>query len=107
MCFFTDSLWPYLQVKQPYLDCETTIRVRLQEPFSAIGEAVKHMIDHAEDFATTGRNIWNAGHRRRTSTDTHPGNSRCVLACLVVHGLHGEGKLAWPPGGSVPAKVRR
>jgi hypothetical protein len=35
-----DSLWPYLQVKQPYFDCVTTIRVRLQEPFSALGEAV-------------------------------------------------------------------
>ena len=65
-----DSLWPYLQVKQPYLDCVTTIRVRLQEPFSALGEAVKRMIDHAEDFTRTGRNIWNAGHRRCTSTDT-------------------------------------
>jgi hypothetical protein len=50
MCLFMDSLWPYLQVKQPYLDCVTTIRVRLQEPFSALGEAVFGMIDHAEDL---------------------------------------------------------
>jgi hypothetical protein len=45
-----DSLWPYLQVKQPYLDCVTTIRVRLQGAFSALGEAVKCMIDHVERF---------------------------------------------------------
>jgi hypothetical protein len=45
-----DSLWPYLQVKQPYLDCVTTIRVRLQGAFSALGEAVKCMIDQVEDF---------------------------------------------------------
>ena len=76
-----DSLWPYLQVKQPYLDCVTTIRVRLQEPFSALGEAVERMIDHVEDFFTrTGRNIWNAGHRRRYKYGYAPGSRLCTLA---------------------------
>src|SRR5271163_3371151 len=75
-----DSLWPYLQVKQPYLDCVTTIRVRLQEPFSALGEAVKRMIDHAEDFTRTGRNIWNAGQPTLYKYGYAPGSRRCTLA---------------------------
>ena len=94
-----DSLWPYLQVKQPYLDCVTTMRVRLQEPFSALGEAVKRMIDHAEDLT-----------RDRTKHLEHrtpmpykygyaPGSRGCTLACLVAHGLK---KLAWAARGLEP-----
>jgi len=101
-----DSLWPYLQVKQPYLDCVTTIRVRLQEPFSALGEAVKRMIDHAEDFTRTGRNIWNAGHRRRTSTDTRQAAVSVPLPCLVAHGLYWKESLRGRQG-LEPGKVRR
>jgi len=91
-----DSLWPYLQVKQPYLDCVTTIRVRLQEPFSALGEAVKRMIDHAKDFFYEDR----TKHlERRTPTPYKygyaPGSRRCTLALASPRvGL----KLAWPPG---------
>jgi hypothetical protein len=76
MCFFMDSLWPYLQVKQPYLDCVTTTRVRLQEPFSAFGEVVFGMIDHTEGFARTGTK-----HLERRTTTPYKygyasGNSR-------------------------------
>jgi hypothetical protein len=103
-----DSLWPYLQVKQPYLDCVTTIRVRLQEPFSPLGAAVKCMIDHAEDFTRTGRNIWNAGHRRGTSTDTCQAAVCCTLARVVAHGAYNvEGKACVAVRGLEPAKVRR
>ena len=102
-----NSLWPYLQVKQPYLDCVTTIRVRLQEPFSPLGAAVKCMIDHAEDFTRTGRNIWNAGHRRRTSTDTCQAAVCCTLARVVRAWGSQRGKSLRGRQGLEPAKVRR
>jgi hypothetical protein len=97
MGFLMDSLWPYLQVKQPYLDCVTTIRVRLQEPFSALGEAVKRMTDHAEDFTGTGTKHL----ERRTPTLYKYGyapGSRLLHPCLPSSLTRGRKKLAWPSG---------
>jgi hypothetical protein len=96
-----NSLWPYLQVKQPYLDCVTTIRVRLQEPFSPFEATVKRMIDHAEDFTRTGRNIWNAGHRRPYKYGYVPG-SHLLYPCLPRRRKSLRGRQ-----GLEPAKVRR
>ena len=41
----------------------------------------------SEEFTRTGRNIWNAGHQRPTSTDTRQAAVGCTLACLVAHEL--------------------
>jgi hypothetical protein len=64
---------PYLQVKQPNLDCVPTTRVRLATLLLVAGEGVNLMIFHDREIPRRPRPcVWEVGDNVRRCTDTTP-----------------------------------